>query len=200
MSTTPSTQPKCTLEPADLREQSQVDELFRQRQICGWKTSQKDIESWKERTAAQTTTLFWIRPTAQPDLRVGHISLVKTSESSKLKISDLFVLPEHRGGGIARAAFRTLEDWATTEPYGSKDCKALLVDTLSQRYSEEEEYRLEYIRLTGVEPKPKGATNEEWYVRMGYVRYKEEPTYPAREGQDFGEGKLLASYLKKEIR
>ncbi|KAL1867685.1 hypothetical protein Daus18300_006241 [Diaporthe australafricana] len=195
----PSAQPKCTLEPAELSEQSQADELFRQRQICGWKTSLKDIASWQERTQARTTTLFWIKPTAQPDLRAGHISLVKASDSSDLTISDLFVLPEHRGGGIARAAFETLEDWATTEPYGSKDCKALLVDTLSRKYSEDDEYRLKYIRLTGVEPKPKGATNEEWYTRMGYVKYKEEPKYPAREGR-IVEEKLLAVFMRKELR
>lgn len=198
MSTPSPTQSKCTLEPANLRDQAQADELLRQRKICGWKSKPEDITSWQERTAARTNTLFWIKPTAQPDLQVGHISLDKVGDGSSLKIADLFVLPEHRGGGIARAAFQTLEEWATTEPYGSKNCKALLVDTLSRRYSEEDEYRLEYFRLTGVEPKPKGATNEEWYTRMGYVKYKEEPSYPARENRPCG--LLLASFLKKEIR
>lgn len=199
MSTTAPAQPKCALEPADLREQSQVDELLRQRKICGWKTRPSDIVSWKERAEAQETTLFWIKPTSQPDLRVGHISLDKVSgDPSTLKIADLFVLPEHRGGGIARAAFQAVEGMATMEQYGSEKCRALLVDTLSRKYSEDEEMRREYAQLTGEEPKPKGATNEEWYVRMGYVTYKEQPAYPERDGRPSGK-LLLASYMKKEI-
>lgn len=200
MSATSRTQPKCTLEPANLREQAQVDELLRQRKICGWKTRPSDMASWKERAEAHTTTLFWIKPTAQPDLRVGHISIDKVSgDPSTIKISDLFVLPEHRGGGIARAAFQAVEGMATVEPYGSEECKTLLIDTLSRKYSYDEEMRREYTQLTGVEPNPKGATNEEWYGRMGYVTYKEEPAYPEREGRPNGK-LLLASFMKKEIR
>lgn len=200
MSTTAQPQPKCTLEPADLREQSQVDELLRQRKICGWKTRPSDMVSWKERAETHLTTLFWIKLTSQPDLWVGHISLDKVSgDPSTLKIADLFVLPEHRGGGIARAAFQTVEGMATTEPHGSESCRTLLIDTLSRKYSEDEEMSREYTELTGVKPNPRGATNEEWYVRMGYVTYKEEPTYPEREGQPGGK-LLLASFMKKEIR
>lgn len=200
MTTTAPAQPKLTLEPANLHEQSQVDELVRQRKICGWKTRPSDMVSWKERTEARATTLFWIKPTAQPDLRVGHISLDKIDDDpSSMKIADLFVLPEHRGGGIARAAFKAMEEMATTEPYGSEKCRNLLVDTLSKKYSEDEEMRLEYNQLTGTWPKPKGTTNEEWYGRMGYMTYKEKPTYPEREGQPGGK-LLLASYMKKAIR
>jgi GNAT superfamily N-acetyltransferase len=191
---------KCTLEPANLREQSQVDELQRQRNICGWKTTLSDMDSWKQRAEARTTTLFWIRPTAHPGQRVGHISLDKISnDSSALKIADLFVLPEHRGGGIARAAFEAVEDMATTEPYGSEECKVILIDTLSRKYSEIEEMRLEYKQMTGTWPKPTGKTNEEWYVRMGYSTYKELPTYSESEGLHH-EKLLLASFMKKEIR
>lgn len=158
------------------------------------------MESWKERTKAHATTLFWIKPTAQPDLRVGHISLDKVvGDPSKLKIADLFVLPEHRGGGIARAAFQAVEGMATMKAYGSERCRTLLVDTLSRKYSEDEEMRREYTQLTGEEPKTKGATNEEWYGRMGYVTYKEEPTYPESQGRVSGK-LLLASFMKKEIR
>ncbi|KAG6358926.1 hypothetical protein INS49_012446 [Diaporthe citri] len=200
MSTTTPAQPKCTLEPANLREQSQVDELLRQRKICGWKTRPSDMASWKERAEARTTTLFWIKPTAHPDLRVGHISLDRVSgDPSTIKIADLFVLPEQRGGGIARAAFQAVEELATVGPYGSEECRTLKIDTLSRKYSYDEEMRREYTQLTGVEPNPKGATNEEWYGRMGYVTYKEEPTYP--EGESRPSGKLLlASFMKKEIR
>lgn len=192
-------QPKCTLEPADLRDQSQVDELLRQRKICGWKTRPSDMASWKERAEARETTLFWIKPTSQPDLRVGHISLDKVKgDPSTIKIADLFVLPEHRGGGIARAAFQTVEQMATVERYGSEKCRTLMIDTLSRKYSDDEEMRREYTQLTGEEPKPKGATNEEWYGRMGYVTYKEEPAYPETGGRRSGK-LLLASFMKKEI-
>lgn len=196
---TTQAQPKCTLEPANLHDQSQVDELLRQRKICGWRLSPSDIISWKERAEAQTTTLFWIKATAHPDLRVGHISLDKVSgDPSILKIADLFVLPEHRGGGIARAAFQAVEQMATTEPYGSEDCRALLVDTLSKRYAEDEEMRLEYKQLTGTWPKQKGATNEDWYARMGYVTYEVKPAYAEVEGKDTGKF-LLGAFMKKEI-
>ncbi|KAK7705310.1 hypothetical protein SLS64_008147 [Diaporthe eres] len=199
MSTTAPAQPKCTLEPANLREESQVDELLRQRKICGWKTRPSDMTSWKKRAEAQETTLFWIRPAAQPDHRVGHISLDMVSgDPSTFKIADLFVLPEHRGGGIARAAFQAVEGMATGEPYGSEKCRTLLVDTLSRKYSYDEEMWREYVQMTGVEPKPKGATNEEWYGRMGYVTYKEEPAYPEVEGRSGGK-LLLASFMKKEL-
>lgn len=200
MSTTAPAQPKCSLEPANLREQSQVDELLRQRKICGWKTRPSDMESWKQRAEAHATTLFWIKPTAQPDLRVGHISLDRVDgDLSAVKIADLFVLPEQRGGGIARAAFQAVEGLATTKAYGSEECRTILIDTLSRKYSEDEEMWREYAQLTGEEPKPKGATNEEWYERMGYVKYKEEPAYPERQGQT-SEKLLLAAFLKKEIR
>ncbi|KKY30075.1 hypothetical protein UCDDA912_g09986 [Diaporthe ampelina] len=198
--TPPLAQPKCTLEPTNLSEQSQADELLRQRKICGWKTGPGDIASWKERAEARATALFWIKPVAHPDLRVGHISLNKVGDDgAAVNIADLFVLPEHRGGGIARAAFQAVEALATTEPYGSVNCRAILIDTLSRKYSDDEDMRLEYTRLTGEQPKPKGRTNEEWYGRMGYVTYKEKPTYPEKQGQP-GEKLLLASYMKKEIR
>lgn len=200
MSTIAQAQPKCTLEPANLREQSQVDELLRQRKICGWKTRPSDMTSWKERAEAGATTLFWIKPTTHPDLRAGHISLDKISgDPTAAKIADLFVLPEHRGGGVARAAFRAVEEMAATEPYGSAGCRTILIDTLSRRYSEDEAMRREYTQLAGEKPKPMGATNEEWYVRLGYVTYKEEPAYPEREGRPNGK-LLLASFMKKDIR
>ncbi|POS68838.1 hypothetical protein DHEL01_v212769 [Diaporthe helianthi] len=187
MPTIPTTQaqPKCTLEAANLHDKSQVDELLRQRKICGWKTRPSDMVSWKERAKAGTTTLFWIKPTTHPELRVGHISLEKVSgDPSSRKIADLFILPEHRGGGIARAAFQAVEQMASY--YGT-------------RYSEDEEMRLEYNQLTGTWPSQKGATNEDWYARMGYVTYEEKPAYPDREGRPTGKF-LLASFMKKDLR
>lgn len=193
-------QPKCTLEPANLHDQSQVDELLRQRKICGWRSSPSDVVSWRERAEARTTTLFWIKPAVHPDLRAGHVSLDKVSDDpSSLKIADLFILPEHRGGGVARAAFQAVEDMAATEPYGSEQCRTLLVDTLSKRYSEDEDLRLEYKQLTGIWPRQKGATNEDWYARMGYVTYEEKPAYAEVEGRDTGKF-LLGSFMKKNIR
>ncbi|KAG8168926.1 hypothetical protein KVR01_001675 [Diaporthe batatas] len=187
MPTMPITQaqPKCILEAANLHDQSQVDQLLRQRKICGWKTRPSDMVSWKARAEARTTTLFWIKPIANPDLRAGHVSLDRISDDpSSLKIADLFILPEHRGGGLARAAFQAVEKMATTEP---------------KRYSEDEEMRLEYNKLTGTWPSQKGATNEDWYARMGYVTYEEKPAYPERESRPTGRF-LLASFMKKEIR
>ncbi|ROV93910.1 hypothetical protein VSDG_06288 [Cytospora chrysosperma] len=199
------TQPKCTLEPMNLHEQAQADELLRQRQLCGWDNTPQFIAKFRDAMDARVKSLFWIRPTSRPELRVGHISLdseahppnlelANPNDKSVLTIATFYILPEHRGGGIGRAAVESLEKWATAEPYGSSNCKTVALTTISRKYAEDDEMRAEYRRMAGVEPVPKGASNEDWYLRMGYTKWMETPLYPGPDGYKF-----LAAYLRKRI-
>ncbi|KUI55451.1 hypothetical protein VP1G_02776 [Cytospora mali] len=203
----PPAQPKCTLEPMNLHDQAQADELLRQRKVCGWADKPEDITKWRDKMEGnnRTVSLFWIRPTSQPGLRVGHISLdsearvpdlelANPHDKSVLTIANLFILPEHRRGGIGRAAVQTLEKWATIEPYGSRNCKTIALTAVSRKYTDDDEWRAEYLRMAGVEPPKPGFSNEEWYSRMGYTKWKDERLYPGPDGYKF-----LASFLRKRI-
>lgn len=201
----PPAQPRYTLEPMNLHDQAEADELLRQRKLCGWDNTPEFIIKFRDAMDARTKSLFWIKPASQPDLRLGHISLdseahppnlelANPHDKSVLTIATFYVLPEHRGGGIGRAAVESLEKWATTEPYGSRNCKVVALTTISRKYAEDDEMRVEYKRMAGVEPVPKGASNEDWYARMGYTKWMERPLYPGPDGYKF-----LAAYLRKRI-
>lgn len=212
---------KCSLEPINLHDPEQVAELLRQRVICGWDRRPEVIARWRDETDAGLKAPFWIQPpppppppssaatSASPNVRIGHISLDSTAsppdlslanphDKSVLAITNLFVLPEHRRGGIARAAVDVLTSLAKTEPYGSRTCTAVAVTAISKRYHDEDEWRARYEWLSGMAAPERGRANEDWYVRMGFVKWKEEPRYdaevPGREGEKF-----VASFLRKEI-
>lgn len=201
----PPAQPKCTLEPMDLLELAQAEELLRQRKICGWSDTPEHIADWQAAIARKAKSLFWIKPASQPDLRIGHISLDSEAhpqdlelanpiDKSVLSISGLFVLPEHRGGGIGRAAIEALEKVATVEPYGSRNCKTVALTTLSRRYGEDDEWRAIYEKLVGVEAPKRGKANEDWYTRMGYVKWKDEGLWDGPDGYKF-----IGAFLRKRV-
>lgn len=53
-------------------------------------------------------------------------------------------------------------------------------------------------RLEGREPPMRGSSNEAWYERMGYVKWKSEGRYEQR--MESGEVvKLVASFLRKKV-
>jgi GNAT superfamily N-acetyltransferase len=157
------------------------------------------------------------QPPAQRLARAGHIALCSISSDGDLEVANpdrsvmtiavLFVLPELRSLGIARAAMDTLEGYATREPYGSPDCKALVVNALSRSYVEDDEMRK--FMLEGLQTKDgllenphhpeKGRSNEDWYAKRGYIKWKEEPKYPVTL-KDGTPHKLIASYLKKPLK
>jgi GNAT superfamily N-acetyltransferase len=105
-------------------------------------------------------------------------------------LATLFILPEHRGKGLAGAAVRAMEGMAKIEPYGWKECKAMTLNTLARKYVEDEEWRRvgkwPYENMGAPLPE-RGMSNEDWYVRMGYVKWKEVPLYRTkdRDGEDF---------------
>lgn len=92
-----------------------------------------------------------------------------------------------------------LESYATKEPYGSVNCKVIAINTLDKRYTEDEEWRSMWSRLPERKEAPeRGSSNEAWYERMGYVKWKSEPRYLQRmRGGE--EVKLVASFLRKKV-
>lgn len=199
---------KCILEAMNLYDQSQVDELLRQRKICGWADTPDYAISWRNSMDAKTKSMFWIKPVSQPDLRAGHVSLdceaeppdlelANPHDKSVLTIARFFILQEHRRGGLGRAVMETLERLATEEPYGSPNCHTIAITTLSRKYSEDDQERARYEAIEGRAAPPKGGSNEDWYERMGYVKWKDEPHYAvsAEDGSD----KYVAAFMRKRI-
>lgn len=208
----------CVLDPINLNDPYQFGELSRQRAACGWHFEPEKIESWRKAIDAKTKALFWInlrKPTAGAlneecvDNRVGHISLdsdkdppddrLAKPDKSVLEISSLYVLPEYRRLGLASAAVKQLESRAKIEPYGSPDCKAITVNTVSRRYLRDEGEECQRIRLArALMPRDLGFSTEEWYERLGYVTFQEEYVYQEKL-LDGTEVKLLAALMRKEI-
>jgi GNAT superfamily N-acetyltransferase len=161
--------------------------------------------------------MFWVVPPSLSQLPApqrygGHISMQSKTESPDDKLAradnpvlhlfNLFILPEHRRGGLGRAAVLALEAWAKVEPYGSPECKAITLNAISRRYIEDdgEEWRGLYTRVCtslGIEVPAKGSSNEDWYARMGYVKWTEKPMYPVF--LDGSEIMLNAALLRKEL-
>jgi len=164
---------------------------------------------------AKQKMLFWvIIPASTSDKdrspnRVGHISLtyqkdppdleMANPDRSVMEISNLFILPEYRSFGFARKAMAAVEELAKVEPYGSPNCKALTLNTASKRYWDDDgvEWRGLWLKM-GLEVPERGRSLEQWYEKMGYVKYKEEPTFEetALDGTTL---KWIASFLRKNI-
>ncbi|KAK1770203.1 hypothetical protein QBC33DRAFT_530407 [Phialemonium atrogriseum] len=204
---------KCLLVPMDLHNPAEFDEFLRQRISCGWDKEVEIIEGCRKRMDDKTKFLFWIVPAELAESPgtsrfAGHISLQTTAhppdlelanpDKTVLMISTFFILPEYRRGGLGRAAVQALEERARVEPYGSPACRALALTALSRRYTEDDEWRGFYAER-GMEAPDKGSSIEDWYTRMGYVKWKEEPRYRDKL-QDGTEIVLLASFLRKELR
>lgn len=205
----PATGPKCILEPLNLHDQTEYDELLRQRILCGWNNTPETLNSWRDSTDAKKKSLFWIKLASQPDLRIGHVSLDSEAEppnlevanphdKSVLLIASFFILEKHRGGGLGRDVMATLEKLAMEEPYGSPNCKATGIVTLSRRYHDNDEDRARMEALEGVPALPRGQSNEAWYLRMGYEKWQEDqPLYPSRNTSV--DVKYFATFLKKKL-
>jgi GNAT superfamily N-acetyltransferase len=202
---------KSILEPMNLHNTTEFNELLRQRVICGWDYSPSSLEAWRAAADARTMSIFWVVPPSLsqlpvPQRYIGHIMMQSKTEPPDDKpirhIFNLFILPEHRRGGLGRTAVQALEAWAKVESYGSPECKAMTLNSISRRYTEDdgEEGRGMYARVCsslGIEMPAKGASNEDWYARMGYVKLTEQPMYPVvLDGREI---LLIAASLRKEL-
>lgn len=120
---------------------------------------------------------------------VGHVSLdriddrtdlndlsLANPDGSVLTIATLFVIPDLSGLGLANFAMSTLEEWAGVPPYGFPNCTGVTIHTLAGKYVDVEgpDCRGMWARC-GLPAPEKGRSNESWYARRGYVKYKEEP-------------------------
>jgi GNAT superfamily N-acetyltransferase len=207
---------KCELIPINLHNESEFEELRQQRVICGWNFDQKQIEGWRDAMSQSFKSMFWITipsiensaSSSKEIQRAGHISLDSVSEppdlelanpdKSVLTIATFFIYPDHRGGGLGRTAMTLLESYATKEPYGSTNCKIIAINTLDKRYWEDDEWRTMW-KGHGRDAPVRGTSNEAWYERMGYVKWKSEPRYQQRT--EAGEPALLiASFLRKKLQ
>jgi hypothetical protein len=199
---------KVTLVPINLHDPSEFDQLEHQRKLCGWSFGRSMIEGWRDSMDTKAKSFFWIIKSSADDpeskVRAGHISIesevqpphpeLARPDKSILSISTLFVLREYRGGGIANAAMDIIESYCRTEPWGSPNCKAVTINTVARKYSEDDEGRA-IIHKLGIETQPKGASNEDWYARRGYVKFDEEDRYRIPTAD--GEVVIVAVYMRK---
>ena len=179
--------------PINLQDEHEFEELRQQRIVCGWNFQPQVLEGWRNAISEKTKSMFWITLPSTVDSessptkykRVGHISLdsandppnleIANPDKSVLTIAGFFIHPAYRGGGLGRTAMSILESYATKKPYGSPNCKSIVIVTLDKRYTEDDEWRSIWERLGRKEAPAKGSTSEAWYERMGYVKWKDEP-------------------------
>jgi ribosomal protein S18 acetylase RimI-like enzyme len=209
-------QQKCKLAPIDLLNEDQLNILEVQRKICGWNYKRSVFSQWHEAVVAGEKSMFWIvKPSTEEgskdELRVGHIAIdSKTANSedtdlanpdgSVLEITNVFVLPEHRGGGIARAAFEEAERLAIKEPYGSPKCKYVALTTFTGRFLyKDSEDKAEHDYFSNPRAETANMTmNIPWYERMGYEVFRTAPRWPynLKDGTDII---AVAAFLRKPV-
>ena len=205
MSKSPAFRSEITLEVVDLHMQQDVDDLIVQRKICGWNYSQETITKWRESADKGLKTIFWIVLSDEQNTKAGHISLASRAEPydpdlakedrSVMTISTFFILPEHRSGGIGRKVMDLMEVMATKEPYGSPNCKAIAIDTLSKKYYDTSHPLWPYLKET----MDKQPSNQLWYERRGYVPFKVLPRYQEKVHNALGDLTFDAVFLRKEL-
>jgi GNAT superfamily N-acetyltransferase len=191
------------LEVIDLHNQQDINDFIVQRKICGWNFSQEIIAKWRDAGDKGLKTMFWIVLHDKDSTKVGHISLASRAEPddpdlakedrSVMTISTFFILPQHRSGGIGRKVMDVIEDMATKEPYGSPNCRAIAIDTLSHKYYDHDNPYWDQLKEE-LENQP---SNQLWYERRGYVPFKVLPRY--QEKTIGGEITLDAVFLRKEL-
>lgn len=204
---------KCHLELVNLQDADQFSEIQRQRVICGWHYDPQTIQKWKNKQQEGLKSLFWITIPKSSNgynepTHVGHISLdaysdpedldLACADKSVLTISSFFILPEYRSYGLGRHVMGKAEEMATLEPYGSPSCRFITLNALSKRhvYDEGPGWRGIWERL-GISPP--SFSIQEWYEKLGYVSWKEEPLYEekALDGQVI---KLWEAFMRKEVQ
>ncbi|KAE8155338.1 hypothetical protein BDV25DRAFT_146502 [Aspergillus avenaceus] len=115
-----------------------------------------------------------------------------------MTIHSFFILPDYRAYGLGRHAMRLAEALAVEEPYGSPNCRAIALTGLSKRYIYDDapEWRGIWPRLGMEVP---SFSIQEWYEKLGYVSWKEEPLYEetALDGEVIP---LVEAFMKKRVQ
>lgn len=206
------------LVPINLDDLVEFAELQDQRKVCGWDHETEVINTWRDKQKQKLKALFWVviednLSTVSPEdnknrsVRIGHVSLDSESnppdpelareDKTILTIRSFFILPQYQSGGFGRRVMEIVETLATKEPYGSPQCKAIALTTLHKRYlyDDSPEWGGIYKHLSRGKPP---FSLEEWYEKLGYVRWKTEPRYPERtiDGRDILK---VASFMRKTL-
>ncbi|KAF2218650.1 hypothetical protein BDZ85DRAFT_269999 [Elsinoe ampelina] len=143
------------------------------------------------------TALDWIDLPVEDHFQVDDT--LTAEDGSVLTISSLCIMPEFKAYGLGTWSMQKLEEMAQQKPYGSPNCRAIAVNTLSDRH------------VKGGIPGPEGLdmfpnlgipipdrSNVGWFEKMGYVRYKEEKRYEAK-GINGNTVYIWAVFLRKEL-
>lgn len=213
----------------NLEEALERDILYNQRVICGWALDRipywRKVTAdgsrtffWIATTSSSDKTRDLVPITRgrgdEPFYPIGHVAIDKLDlvhhplvpdeslvapDGSVLSISSLFILPSFSGTGIGAFAMDECERLAQIAPYGSPNCRAVTLTTLSPRYLENGIEGPEGKGLWAVlGQKMPSRDNMVWYVRRGYVEYKEEVRYfdMTHEGETVG---LYGVFMRKEL-
>lgn len=202
-----------TLETLDLQDDTHVQELVRQRIICGWGEDEESINNWRNQTSKGTKKFWWItipatdEKTSDPSstssrgIKAGHIALASETsppdpdlarlDRSILTVNTFFLLPEYRALGLGRASWFAVEEKAKQIP----ECKQIAIDTWDGRYVTDKGPEWGgFLATLGIVMRD-SLINEEWYARMGYEKFKTEPRYPL-PGTD---RMMVAVFLRKYL-
>ncbi|KAM0755692.1 hypothetical protein T439DRAFT_320399 [Meredithblackwellia eburnea MCA 4105] len=205
-----------------------VDELYRQRTLCGW--GEEDVEKWRVQVRAGDKGLFWIfpspgfkdkfplpdaekrvlvpgpdMPSPDPGFRpLGHISLDWTDYRDDESL-------------VSRAEGRcTLATFFILGSQQGRGLGNLAMDMLEYLASTppisaktitlntiwgENWTNPEWHREKGMDydPAKPGRVNQQWYASRGYVAYKVEPRYPWTNPKTGEESVLEAVFMRKDL-
>ncbi|KAH8923484.1 hypothetical protein BT69DRAFT_1350154 [Atractiella rhizophila] len=208
------------LVPIEFGTQAHIEELQRQRRICGW--GDEDIPLWKAAVEQGHRVMFWIatsEPVERAELSetvttlrdtqsreifpIGHIAVErkrmedpghfasKEFVPSSARLESLFVLPSFQRIGAASFAILEMERIAIEEPINVE--WMTIVGMSAEQFNDDN-----FWKRNGKE-RPRFSM-EDYYRRRGYVTYE---TGPAWQNWDIKEEKLFwvnAAFMKKKLK
>ncbi|GJN92242.1 hypothetical protein Rhopal_005272-T1 [Rhodotorula paludigena] len=202
-----------------------VEELRRQRVLCGW--GEEKVEFWRDQVRRGVKNLYWVFPSAAneplpwfgfepcnfdtarsgpppPDLSfqpLGHVSLDWEDSDNDESLCD------REAGKVTLATFFLLLS-QQGKGYGSTVMKEMeemakrdLSATSITLNTVDGEFAVQpwWWERQGVPYSPTRRVNEKWYERLGYVAYKRGiPRYPGKtvSGEDI---LLEAVFMEKKV-
>jgi len=204
---------------------AEVDELKRQRVLCGW--GLQNVETWRDQVRRGVKNLYWIFPTDRaswttpavepinhtaepgpppPDPSfqpIGHVSVDwEDYDPNEATLCD-------RANGVCTLASFFILVSQQGKGLGSLvmkemeamavvdlDAKAITLNTVDGEFASQPWW----WEQQGLPYSSKTRNNEDWYKRLGYTPYKRAvPRYPCKtvDGRDI----LLESvFMRKELR
>ena len=146
---------------------------------------------------------------------VGHVSLNKvdtpnspglapdtslaSGDGKIMTITTLFVLPSFASSRFGSFAMDQCETWARQLPFGSPQCEAVTINTMSPRYMLGGLDGLEGMGRWEAMGSQIPKDNSLWYTRRGYVKFDEAIRYftPNPHG---GQWSWFGIFMRKDFR